>query len=300
MRRSAGARRGRAGLAAARAPARFFVALAALVYPGRAGAEYRAAFPYRDAEFLMAGESNGGIVVVPDSVDPSPGATAGGPRDRKTPLVVLLHGVNLDQVLHMWFGTRAYPDLAAIAARTFASGASPPYLLAAPSQTRGAASGRRMWQDFDLDDFVRAVEGSLQGHAVVDRDAVFVIGHSGAACNPDGGLLRVARATSLVVPRAILSIDTCLDEDSGAALGAAPESAKIWVRYQPLIWPRPLDRFRATFAASAELSGHAEPFIQVVSGLPEPVHVQILLDTFATFLPAVLSGRDVGPPAAKP
>ena len=37
----------------------------------------------------------------------------------------------------------------------------------------------------------------------------------------------------------------------------------------------------------------AEPFVQVVTGLVEPVHVSILLDTFTTFLPAVLSGREI-------
>lgn len=270
------------------------LALLLVLLPAPARAEHRAVFPYRDGEFLMAGESGGGIAVVPDAIDRIAGH---GSEGAKSPLVVLLHGVNLDQVVHMWFGTRGYPDVAAIAAKTIASGASPPYVLAAPSQTRNAVSGRRMWQDFDLDDFVGAVERAIGEHATIDHDAVFVLGHSGAACNPDGGLLRVARATSLVVPRAILAIDTCMDDDSGAALGASPESARVLVRYQPLIWPRPLDRFRATFASSAALSGHAPPFIQVVGGLPEPVHVQILLDTFAAFLPAVIADRDVGPAA---
>ena len=250
-----------------------------LFFARSAAAEYRAVFPYRDADFLSPGEAAGGIAVVPD----------GTPRGGKLPLVVLLHGVNNDQVLHMWFGTNAYPDLAAIGAKAIASGTSPPYVLAAPSQTKAAWSGRRMWQDFDLDDFVGAVEAALATHAVIDRDEVIVIGHSGAACNPDGGLLRVARTPSFVVPRAILAVDTCMDEDSGAALGSSPESAKIWVRYQVEIWPRPIDRFRATFKTAAEFSGHAEPILQVVSGLAEPVHVQILLETFSTFLPAVLA-----------
>jgi hypothetical protein len=246
-----------------------------------AGAESRVVFPYRDADFLSPGEVGGGIVVVPDPV--MQGASA--------PLVVLLHGVNLDQVLHMWFGTRGYPDVAALSAHAIASGASIPFILAAPSQTKGAASGRRMWQDFDLDDFVGAVGRALGARAAIDRDAVYVIGHSGAGCNPDGGLLRVARAASMIVPRAILAIDTCMDEDSGPALGSAPESAKVVVRWQPEIWPRPLDRFRTTFGIAAALSGHAEPVLQCVNGLVEPVHVTILLDTFTTALPAILAGR---------
>jgi hypothetical protein len=249
-----------------------------------AAADHRVVFPYRDAEFLNPGEAGGGIVVVPETVT----------RGEKTPLVVLLHGVNVDQVVHMWFGTRGYPDLAAMSEKAIAQGAAPPFLLAAPSQTKGAMSGRLMWRDFDLDDFVRAVETAAVSHAVVDRDAVFVIGHSGAGCNPDGGLLRVARAPSLVVPRGIFAIDTCMDEDSGAALGSSPESARVWVRYQAEIWPRPVDRFRATFKAAADQSGHADPFVEVVNGLVEPVHVSILLDTFATLLPSVLARTVAG------
>jgi hypothetical protein len=262
-----------------------------------ARAEYRAAFPYRDAEFLSPGEVSGGMVVVPDTVDKLDKRDKRD-EDAKVPLVVLLHGVNLDQVLHMWFGTRGYPDVAAMSATAIASGSSPAYILAGPSQTKGATSGRRMWQDFDLDDFIRAVEAAVGAHAVIDHDAVFVVGHSGAGCNPDGGLLRVARAPSLVVPRGIFAIDTCMDEDSGAALGSSPESAKVWVRYQSEIWPRPLDRFRATFRTATDVSGHAEPFVQVVNGLAEPVHISILLDTFTTFLPAVLAGREIPVPAS--
>ena len=81
---------------------------------------------------------------------------------------------------------------------------------------------------------------------------------------------------------------------------AAGKSAKVWVRYQSEIWPRPLDRFRATFRTATDVSGHAEPFVQVVNGLAEPVHISILLDTFATFLPAVLAGRETAVPVASP
>jgi hypothetical protein len=264
--------------------------LVALFAARGAAAESRVVFPYRDGDFLSAGESGGGIVVVPDAVKAGESA----------PLVVLLHGVNLDQVLHMWFGTGGYPDVAELSAKAIASGASIPFILAAPSQTKGAASGRRMWQDFDLDDFVRAVGAAIGSRAVVDRDAVYVIGHSGAGCNPDGGLLRVARAASRIVPRGILAIDTCMDEDSGPALGSAPESAKVFVRWQPEVWPRPLDRFRATFATAATVSGHAEPVLQCVNGLVEPVHVSILLDTFTTSLPAILAGKPLPAPTGPP
>jgi hypothetical protein len=145
-----------------------------------------------------------------------------------------------------------------------------------------------MWQDFDLDDFVAAVDAALGPRAEVDRDAVIVLGHSGAGCNPNGGLQRVARAASNVVPRALLAIDTCMDEESGAALGSAPSSARVLVRWQSEIWPRPLDRFRAAFKDAAEAAGHTEPFIELVNGLAEPVHETILPDTFTSVIPSLL------------
>jgi hypothetical protein len=265
-----------------------------LLAPRAAWGEYRATFPYRDADFLLAGESAGGIVVVPDAVA----------KGEKAPLVVILHGVNPEPVMHMWFGAKDYPDISLLSAQMIATRASVPFILAAPTQTKGAMSGRHMWQDFDLDDFVRAVDAAVGARAEVDRDAIYVVGHSGAGCNPDGGLLRVARAPSLIVPRGILAIDTCMDEDSGPALGSSPESALVLVRWQPEIWPRPLDRFRATFKTAADAAGHAEPVVQCVNGLAEPVHINILVDTFASILPSMLAGRAIpaptGPPCSPP
>ncbi len=131
-------------------------AAAAAIFLPRPARErrFRAVFPYRDADFLLAGESEGGW---------RSSRTASVPA-KKAPLVVILHGVNTDQVLHMWFGTGGYPDVATIAAKAVASGASPPYILAAPSQTKMAMSGRRMWQDFDLgDDFRPHRRGRARG-----------------------------------------------------------------------------------------------------------------------------------------
>ncbi len=261
--------------------------LAAWVTPahGAPTSELRAVFPYRDAEFLSPGETGGGLAIVP-------GEVAAGAR---APLVVLLHGVDMDQTLHMWLGARNFPDLAALAGDEIRRGALPPFILAAPSQTKNAASGHRMWEGFDLDDFVRAVDAAVGGRATIDREAVIVIGHSGGGCNPQGGLLRVARAPSLIVPRALLAIDTCMDEESGAALGSAPSSAAVWVRWQTEIWPRPIDRFRAAFTQAAATSGHEEGIFQAVTGLTEPVHEMILADTFTTVLPKLLRAIPVRP-----
>jgi hypothetical protein len=200
------------------APPRIAVALtSATVVPAQPDAPFRVSFPYRDAEFLYVGESNGGQVVVPSRVE----------RGTHLPLVVLLHGVNPDHGPHMWMGGRDFPDLGLLVERMVGSYAAPPFLLAAPSQTKGAMSGHLMWKEFDLDDFVRAVEGAMGGRASVDRSTVIVMGHSGGGCNPAGGLLGVARAPRTVVPSAVVAIDTCLDEESGDALGRAPSDVEV-------------------------------------------------------------------------
>jgi hypothetical protein len=242
---------------------------------------FRTSFAYRDAEYLSVGESAGGHVVVPSGV---------GVGDR-VPLVVFLHGVNMGLGIHMWLGGKTEPDLAPVVERVVAGGASP-FVLAGPSQTKGSWSGRTMWQGFDLDAFVGAVEQALGTRARIDRSAVVVVGHSGAGCNPDGGLLRIARARSQIVPRAILAIDTCIDEEVGDALGRAPSDTEVWVRWQPEIWPRPIDRFRVAFRDAAGVSGRDEPIVQRVDGLGPAAHDAILLDTFTTVIPQL-----VAPPA---
>jgi hypothetical protein len=263
------------------------VAAAAVARP--AAAMYRTSFAYHDAEYLSFGESAGGALVVPSGV---------GAGD-SVPLVVFLHGVNIGLGVHMWLGGKTEPDLAPLVERVVAGGA-PPFLLAAPSQTKGASSGRVLWKDFDLDDFVQAVDTALGARAHVDRRAVIVLGHSGAGCNPDGGLLRVARRHGTIVPRAILAIDTCLDEEVGDALGRAPSGSEVWVRWQPEIWPRPIDRFRIAFRDAAGASGRDEAVVQRVDGLGPAAHDAILLDTFTTVIPQLVAppARDDVPPGA--
>jgi hypothetical protein len=250
---------------------------------------FRASFAFKDAEYLTLGEAKGGHVVVPARVAPG----------ERVPLVVLLHGVNIGIGVHMWLGAKGEPDLAPLVERVVDGGA-PPFLFAAPSQTKGAWSGRSMWKDFELDDFVKAVDDALGARARVDRSAVIVMGHSGAACNPDGGLLHVARARGAIVPRAILAVDTCLDEETGDGLGHAPSGTEVWVRWQPDIWPRPIDRFRAAFSEAAVKTGRDDAVVQRVDGLGPTSHDAILLDTIATVIPSLLAPphADGVPPGA--
>ena len=264
--------------------ARFVVAFAlVLVMASDARAAGRkVTFPFRDADYLWAGESHGGSAFVPESI------VAGD----RVPLVVFFHGVNVERVLHSWTGGRGEPDLTELVDRSVTSGASIPFVFAAPSQTRGAMSGLHMWQDFDLDEFVRAVDAAIGPQAEIDRDRVYLVGHSGGGCNLDGELLRAA-GSSRIVARAVLAIDTCMDEEDGTAYGNVPESMQVIVWWQPDIWPRPVEKFRAAFRGAAALSGHGDLVMQVMPGLGPQAHEAILLDAFTSLLPRVLAGSQL-------
>jgi hypothetical protein len=149
-----------------------------------------------------------------------------------------------------------------------------------------------MWQDFDLDAFVGAVDAAIAPGAEIDRDRVYLVAHSGGGCNVDGGLFRAASA-SRIVARAVLAIDTCMDEEDGTAYGGVPESTQVIVRWQPEIWPRPVEKFRAAFQSAASLAGHDDMVMQLVPGLGPGAHEAILVDTFTSLLPRVLAGSSI-------
>jgi poly(3-hydroxybutyrate) depolymerase len=245
-------------------------------------AGHRVTFPYRDGAYLWAGESNGGEAFVPDAV----------PAGERVPLVVFFHGVNVDRVLHFWAGGRGEPDLIDLVDRSVANAASVPFIFAAPSQTRGAMSGLHMWQDFDLDEFVRAVDAAIGPRAEIDRDRIILLGHSGGGCNIEGGMFRAARA-SRIAARAILAVDTCMDEEDGVAYADVPESTQVIVRWQPDIWPRPVEKFRAAFKGASAQSGHGDLVMQLVPNLGPAAHEAILVDTFASVLPQLLAGQTI-------
>jgi hypothetical protein len=252
----------------------------------RAGAdESRVTFPFHDDEYLFFGESRGGAVYLAEQV----GQVGQG---ESVPLVVVLHGVNTTGALHPWLGGRGLPDLTPLAAKLVRSGRVRPFVIAAPTQTRGAMAGRRMWQGFDLAEFVDAVDGALAGRAVVTRREIIVIGHSGAGCNADGGLLGVAARPGRLVPYAIVAVDTCLDEASGTALGASPHDTRLFVAWQRVVWPRSIDRFLTAFHAASRPTGRDDPTLDLASDLAfDPrsnPHEQILVRTFEALLPDLL------------
>jgi len=195
-------------------------------------------FAYHDETALLAGQSRAGRVYAPRPLS----------TGDRVPLVVFLHGLNSRPVKNMWLGDGIRDDLRVVVDRLLAKDEIAPLLLAGPSQTRDSVSSSRLWLDFDLAEFTAAVENALLGRAQVRRDAVVLVGHSGAGCNPEGGLARSAANASSALPRAIVAIDTCLDPWVAYKLSQAPAELELFVYFQRDEWPRPFQDFRLLLA----------------------------------------------------
>jgi hypothetical protein len=177
-------------------------------------------FPFEDGERLYPYQHDGGIAYV-----------AGTPTG-KVPLVVFLHGNNTQFQVHMWMA--GVQDLRPLASKLSSEVGA--FVLAAPSQTRDAQIATTLWDGLDIDDFAARTASAVGPSVEIDRDRVYVIAHSGAGCNPNGGITRAARAHV----RAVMALDTCLDEASGRSF--APLT-RLWVVWQPKTWPRDIGAF---------------------------------------------------------
>jgi hypothetical protein len=205
-------------------------------------------FPFDDAHLLLDGEHDGGLVWVGDRA-----------HHEGAPLVVFLHGANGD-VVHRWLGGSG--DVRPIvAAWATLPGADAP-IVAGPSQTRDAHDGNGLFVDFDLDDFVDAVEAALPDGVSVDEERIIVVGHSGAGCNEDGGLVSAPSGT--IAPMALVAIDTCMDASLGDRLDDLVGDAPAWVFWEPR-WPRAISAFRATFEDE-------RPQLRHVVRIDPPIH----------------------------
>jgi hypothetical protein len=189
-------------------------------------------FAHNDSTYLRPGQQAGGAALVPEQVEPD-----------ALPLVVFLHGTNPKGDLHLWLGGGGR-DLRPAAERLYRSPKLQPFVLAGPSQTRAASHGTSLWQSFDLSAFVEDVARALDGKATIDRSAVVFFGHSGAGCNPLGGLASDFWSKGSVLPRALLAVDPCLDAQMGAAFARRPAVVPIWVMWQSSMWPRQPTAFR--------------------------------------------------------
>jgi hypothetical protein len=191
-------------------------------------------FPHNDARFLYRFQRNGGAAVVPEGVTP----------DQALPVVVFLHGTNPTSDTHMWLGGGGR-DLRPLVKRLIESGQVRPFVLAAPSQTKNAGLAATVWQGFDLNAFVDDVARATSGVVTIDRSSVVLAGHSGAGCNPSGGLAADFWSAGVPLPLALVSIDPCLDRKMGGAFARRPSEVPLLLWWQPAIWVRQPAKFEA-------------------------------------------------------
>lgn len=191
-------------------------------------------FPHQDARFLHRFQRNGGAAVLPDNI-----------RENQPLLVVVfLHGTNPTSETHMWLGGGGR-DLRPLVKRLIDSGQVEPFVFAAPSQSKNAGLAATVWQDFDLNAFVEDVARATEGKARIDRKGVVLAGHSGAGCNPRGGLASDFWSAGAPLPLALVSIDPCLDRKLGEAFARRPSQVPLLLWWQPAIWVRQPTKFEA-------------------------------------------------------
>jgi hypothetical protein len=193
-------------------------------------------FQHEDARFLYRYQRNGGAAVVPD----------GAASEQALPLVVFLHGTNPTSEPHLWMGGGG-KDLRPLATRLIGSGQVKPFVLAAPSQTKNAGLAAKVWQDFDLNRFVDVVKAT-GGQVTIDRERVVLAGHSGAGCNPRGGLAADFWSSGAPLPLALVSVDPCLDRKMGGAFARRPVEVPLLLWWQPAIWVREPAKFTAALS----------------------------------------------------
>lgn len=205
---------------------------AALVTREGSAAQQTVYFAHDDERLLLKEQRHGGAATF----------AADRSEDRPLPLIVFLHGTNEAGQLHLWMGG-GKRDLRALASELITDRKAPPFVLAAPSQTRAAGVPRALWQGFDLPRFVSDVASATAGRVAIDRSRVVVLGHSGAGCNPTGGLAGAAANGS--IRALIVSVDPCLDAEMGGAFARRPSAVPLSVWWQSAVWARSPDRFWA-------------------------------------------------------
>jgi hypothetical protein len=188
-----------------------------------------------------------------------PARAAADPKAPR-PLLVYLHGMNRDLVKYRFMGGSGpgEADVRRIVADLVDRGAIPPVVLAAPSSVvpEAIATAETSWPVFDLDRFVERTLRALEGAATLDLERVIVAGHSGAGCNPQGGLFTAMQAVTRA--RAVLFVDTCLPSDLPGRMVRARPGTDVVATYQTIAWDdRPFAETRRAFAR--ELASHPAP-----------------------------------------
>jgi hypothetical protein len=218
-----------------------------------------------------------------------PHETLGDPAIAR-PLLVFMHGVNPDHTRFRFAGGKPdEPDIRIIVARLVERGVVPPLVLGAPTTTVACEIPLALWPSFDLDRFVERAVRALRPLAAIDLERVVLVGHSGAGCNANGGLMSAVAGTSLRL-RAVLSIDTCMaDTDARLAAIAAPD-ADLIVTWQPVTWPRPFDAYGALFRAASESATGRRILEELRPPARANAHNAMVELTLEKYLAAVLAG----------
>jgi hypothetical protein len=215
------------------------------------------------------------------------------------PLIVFIHGLNTDRIKYRWMGGGNEGDVRRIIADLIEEGRIPPALVAAPSSIIPAAvtNAATSWPSFDLDRFLDLTAERLAGVATIDRSRIIVAGHSGAGCNPTGGLPAALKGKTR--PLAAISIDTCMGPSLAVELAHAHPSTNVIVSWQTLTWAkRPFTGFKAAFLGEVAKAPPSPGVLRELEAArptdPMPHDAMVPL-TFRTWLPKLL-----GNPSALP
>jgi len=218
------------------------------------------------------------------------------------PLVVFLHGLNKDLIPHRWMGGGNEGDVRKIVSGLIESGAVPPLVVAGPgSVVKEAVSHGASFAELDVDHFIERTEAALAlgvgaPGVRIDRARVVVVGHSGAGCSAQGGIVAAARARRPVL--GVASIDTCMGVGLAQALAAAPPTTHVVVTWQTASWKRPFGPFAATFGRGVETTPPAPGVLRALDPLPAlpRAHDATVAQTLEKWLPRMLVAPKAAPP----
>jgi hypothetical protein len=239
-------------------------------------------FPHRDAEYLRERQHDAGAAFL----------TSGVEAKQKTPVLVLLHGVNMSGDLHIWFGG-ARRDVRQSVESVVRAGGVRPFIVAGPSQTRSASTPQTLWSKFDLGQFVQDLQHAVAGRAEIDEDAIVLAGHSGAGCNTNGGIAAYPNRENDLRPRAIVAIDPCLSSSMGSSLAQQPTNVPIWVLWQSQVWPRNVQPWRTAWfdSSSTERELRIDRIVPVGAENPHDAIVPMAIGMVARELFSVTAGN---------
>jgi poly(3-hydroxybutyrate) depolymerase len=234
-------------------------------------------FDFHDSRYVLSWQHHGGRAYVPAGVG-----------DAAVPLVIFLHGTNTGAVLHSWMSERSNdlrPELDQLVERN----AIVPAVLAAPSQTR-RASIRHLWDGFDYGAFVHETQAALGERARIDRNRIVLVGHSGAGCNPEGGLLAAAAARKELPLFGLVAIDVCMKASYGFALGKS-RARSVSVFWQVESWKRDYEDFYSAFLKSRSVPDAELDLFEEVGVPGRDAHNQIVPRAFALALTRLLAPK---------